>query len=73
MGEEFRLARQKALIDACVAWNAIDGSKKHRICLPAAGTGRTAVQVAKVQQDIDGAALQSDSDMEHAGDSESDS
>ena len=55
-----------------MAWTAIDGSKKHRICLPAAGTGPTAIQVAKVQQDIDGAALQSDSDMEHAGDSESD-
>ena len=72
VGDEFRLAREKALIDACVAWNAIDGSKKHRISLLAAGTGPIAIQVAKVQQDIDGTALQSDSDMEHASDSESD-
>ena len=72
VGEEFRLTREKTLIDACVAWNAIDGSKKHRISLPAAGTGPTAIQAAKVQQYIDGAVVQSESDVEHDGDSESD-
>ena len=69
VGEEYRNARGKALLDACVAWNAIDGSPKHRIRLPAAGSGPS-IQLAIVQKDIDGAALQSDSDMEHASDSE---
>ena len=67
--DEYRNARAKALIDTCVAWNGIDGSLKHRIRLPAAGSGPS-IQLAIVQKDIDGAALQSDSDIEHAGDSE---
>ena len=71
VGDGYKNARGKSLVDACVAWNAIDGSQKHRIRLPAAGSGPSIIQLVKVQKYIDCAALQSDSDMEHASDSES--
>ena len=69
VGEEFKKARGKALLDACVAWNSIDGSGKHRIKLPAADSS-TPIQLALVQSGIDGAGLNSESDMERATDSD---
>ena len=72
VGEEFRLAREAALMDACVAWNAIDGSKKHRISLPASGTGPNAIHLPKGQQDSNGAVLGSSSDEEQESSTESD-
>ena len=62
-------------MDACVAWNAIDGSKKDRISLPAYGTGPNAIRVSKVQQDTNGAvlgALESSCDEEQESSTESD-
>ena len=34
VGAEFEKARGKALLDVCIAWNALDTSKRHRIKLP---------------------------------------
>ena len=33
-GAEFKAARDKALIDACLAWNSCDGTGKYRIMFP---------------------------------------
>ena len=54
---------EKALLDACVAWNHLDGSGKYRIKLPDADSG-LAIQLAHVQCDIDGAGLNSDSELD---------
>ena len=60
VGEAFKKAGEKALLHACVAWNGIDGSQKHRIKLPAADTST----------DIKLAHALSESDKERTSDSE---
>ena len=46
-GEEFQKARDKALLDACVAWNALDISKKYRISIPGSTEGCPDIQLVK--------------------------
>ena len=69
VGEEFKKARGKALVDACVAWNDIGGSGKHRIQLPAADSSNH-IQLALVQSGIDGAGLNDESDIDRPTESE---
>ena len=52
-----------------MAWNGIDGSGKHRIKLLVADSS-TPIQLALVQSDIDGAGLNSESEIERASDSD---
>ena len=68
-GEEFKKARGKALLDACVAWNHLDGSGKYWIKLLDADSSPS-IQLALVQCDIDGAGLNSDSELDRASASE---
>ena len=70
VGDECRRAREQALLDACVAWNCLDGSGKHRIRLPAVDSG-TPIQLALQQDDIDVARLADvESELEHVSDSD---
>ena len=70
VGDEFRRAREQALLDACVAWNCLDGSGKHRTRLLVVDSG-TPIQLALQQDDIDVARLADvESELEHVSDSD---
>ena len=66
-GEEFKKARGKALLDACLAWNHLDGTGKFRIKLPDVESC-PAIQLSHGQCDIDGAGLKSDSESDAGSD-----
>ena len=71
-GKDFKQAMEVALMDACVAWNEIGGSKKHRISLPASGTGPNAIELAKGRQVLTGVVVGGSSDEEQENSSDSD-
>ena len=71
IGEEFKKARDKALLDACLAWNQLDGTAKFRIKLPDVEEC-SAIHLAKDQCDIDCAGLKSDSESDAGSDAEAD-
>ena len=71
-GKDFKQAMEVALMDACVAWNEIDGSKKHRISLFASGIGPNAIELAKGRQVAIGVVVGGSSDEEQESSSDSD-
>ena len=48
--EDFDTLRHKALLDACTAWNELDGSRRHRIKLPDAGVSGPKLKVAQCDE-----------------------
>ena len=68
-GDEFRKARDKALLDACSAWNHIDGTPKLRMKLHEVKSFY-ALQLAKQQRDINGSGFVSDSESEAGSDAD---
>ena len=65
-GEDFTKARDKALLTACLVWNAIDKSGRYRIKLPDAAGSGCDIQLAKAQAENanDGAGSDSESESD---------
>ena len=70
-GEEFRKARGKSLLDACLAWIHLHGTGKFKMKLPDVESC-PAIQLANGQCDIDCAWLKSDSESDAGSDAEAD-
>ena len=48
--EEFATLQHNALLDACTAWNELDGSRRHRIKLPDAGANGPKLRIAQCDE-----------------------
>ena len=67
-GDEFTKARDKALIDACIVWNALDKSARYRIKLPAATESCHNYQLAKGENADDSAGSDSGTESDARSD-----
>ena len=67
-GDEFTHARDKALIDACVAWDGLDRSARYRIKLPATTQSCPDYQLAKGENADDGAGSDSGTESDARSD-----
>ena len=67
-GDAFTKARDKALIDACIVWNAIDKSKRYRIKLPATTDSCPDYQLVRGGNNDDGAVSDSGTESDAPND-----
>ena len=67
-GADFTTARDKALLNACDVWNALDKSGRFRIKLPAVTDSCCDIKLPKEQNGNDGAGSDSESDSDGGSD-----